>query len=172
MKLENGVASSYLVMTNIKPEEWCAVITEQRQTIGRAPESEVRVAQRFRHVSRRHAEIWQERQFIKIRDLGSQAGTNVNGVWVKDSREATVACGDRIWMGGLELELVQEVTTLAKLLAETKISMVEDAKVEDPEETMITAPLPTRFTLAALSQGVAAGFDALAEAKHGRDTLC
>lgn len=152
MALEDGSANSYLVMTNIKPEEWCAVVTEHRQIIGRAPDASVRISPRFRHVSRRHAEIWRERNSIKIRDLGSQAGTHVNGVWVKEPREATVAVGDRIWVGGLELEVVEQVSMLAQVLAETHISLEEAAEAEETTIQKHTAPLPARFALAALTQ--------------------
>lgn len=150
MLLEKRIASTYLVMTNVDPEDWCVVITELQQTIGRSVEADIPVAQRFPHVSRLHAKVWQDRHFVKIRDLGSLAGTRVNGVWVKDSREATVALGDRIWMGGLELELVDQVSVLAKLLAETQITTNEDSDSSDTIK--ITAELPTRYILAGLSQ--------------------
>jgi DNA-binding CsgD family transcriptional regulator len=151
MELEAGFPNAYLVMTNINPEEWCAVITAGRQIIGRAVEARIRISPQFPHVSRRHAEIWRERNLIKIQDLGSQSGTHINGVWVKDSRETTVAIGDRIWLGGLELEVVSQISLLAQVLAENGISVGEAAEAEETRIRTNTAPLPARYTLAALT---------------------
>src|SRR5690606_6180763 len=118
-------------------------------------DAEIQIPQRFRHVSRRHAEIWAERRGIRVRDLGSRAGTHVNGVWVSGEKDASVAVGDRIWAGGLELEVVDNLSTLARILGESGASMRDLAAHDDPGETSIrrdTVLLPARFALAELSQ--------------------
>ncbi len=146
---------TYLVMTNTEPEEWCAVIAEEPQLIGRSKEAGIRIPQRFRHVSRRHAEIWWERRGVRIRDLGSRAGTSVNGIWIDGGKDASVVVGDRLWMGCLELDVVEDVSLFAQVLAESGRSVHEHVVTCDGSgDTFMqrsTMPLQSRFTLATLS---------------------
>jgi DNA-binding CsgD family transcriptional regulator len=144
-------ADAYLVMTNIDPEEWCALISEERKIIGRSPDADIPLSPRFRYTSRRHAEIWVDRNKIKFRDLASRAGTSVNGVWLKDHVEVSLAVGDRIQMGGLELEVVAQVSMLAHLLAETGIGLHEAAEGDETIVQRSTAPIPVRFFLRELT---------------------
>lgn len=141
----------YLVMTNIDPEEWCALVTKEHKLIGRSADAEIPLSPRFRHTSRRHAEIWIDKKKIKFRDLASRAGTSVNGVWLKDHCEVSLAIGDRIQMGGLELELVAQVSMLAHILAETGVGLHEAAEGDETIIQRTTAPLPLRFYLRELT---------------------
>lgn len=100
---------AYLIMTNIEPDDWCVEFAEERTVLGRGERADVRIPPRFPLVSRCHAEIWRDRDGIKIRDIGSTAGTHINGVWINDQHEATLEIGDRIWMGGVDLQVVDQV---------------------------------------------------------------
>jgi FHA domain len=54
------------------------------------------------NVSRKHAEIYEWNGMLRIRDLGSMHGTQINGVTVNDQ---ALSPGDRITMGGTILIL-------------------------------------------------------------------
>jgi hypothetical protein len=70
-------------------------------TIGRAADADVVVADPL--VSRRHARLVVRGGRFVLADLGSKNGTRVNG---ESIREAVVAPGDRIELGGSRLEIV------------------------------------------------------------------
>jgi DNA-binding CsgD family transcriptional regulator len=110
---------AFLTMTNVDPEDWCAAFSERRKLIGREFKADIPV--RRARVSRRHAEIWAHSASLGIRDLGSRSGTRINGVWLKANCDTSLAVGDRIWIGGIELEVVAEVPLLAQLLAESGV---------------------------------------------------
>jgi len=110
---------AFLTMTNVEPEDWCAAFSERRKLIGREPKADIPV--RRARVSRRHAEIWAGSPSLGIRDLGSRSGTRINGVWLKANCDTSLAVGDRIWIGGIELEVVGDVPLLAQVLAETSV---------------------------------------------------
>ncbi len=142
---------AYLVLTNVAREDWCEAVDQRRKVIGRSEEADIRVPRRFQHVSRRHAEIWADRNGIRLRDLHSKCGTHINGVWIKEHREACVTVGDRIWMGGLELKVVEDFATIGKVLAEVDIgseSMADDDTFFGRDETL---PLPPKILLAMLT---------------------
>ncbi len=115
---------AYLVLLNRSPDQWCAVIDQQRKVIGRSRQCEIPLPREFPHVSRRHAEIYADRCGIIIRDLGSRSGTNINGVWIERHQEASLILGDRVWMGGVELEVVSAIPVINQVLAEAKGRMV------------------------------------------------
>jgi DNA-binding CsgD family transcriptional regulator len=104
-------------MTNVDPEDWCAAFSERRKLIGRDHQADIPI--RRARVSRRHAEIWAGASSLGIRDLGSSSGTRINGVWLKANCDTSLALGDRIWMGGIELEVVGDIPLLAQVLAES-----------------------------------------------------
>ncbi|MCI0680809.1 MAG: FHA domain-containing protein [Gemmataceae bacterium] len=103
----------YLVLKNIPDREWSYPINERRQTIGRAPDCQVRVPNHFDSVSRRHAEVWSDRKGMWIRDCHSRAGTNINGVWVDHVPQARLIVGDTLGLGPASLEVVPDVAGLA-----------------------------------------------------------
>lgn len=96
----------FLVIKNIPHSEWRFEVTKSRQLIGRAEEAHIRIPPSYDFVSRRHAEIWYDRDGIWIRDVGSRAGTRVNGVQIQQPKPVCVAIGDRISLGELELLIV------------------------------------------------------------------
>ena len=103
---------AYLVLINGDPKEWCEPISQPRQLIGRSRQCDIVVPERFQSVSRRHAELNGDQRGIRIRDLNSRSGTRVNGIWIEDRQEAPLMSGDRIWMGGVELEVVSELPAM------------------------------------------------------------
>jgi DNA-binding CsgD family transcriptional regulator len=146
---------AFLVMTNVEPESWCAAVRETPQVIGRGLEADIRIPPRFRHVSRRHAEVWAQGSRLHIRDLNSASGTHINGVWLDKACGGRLAIGDRIWMGGLEMRVVQEVSMIAQVVAEGAEPLEQtlpDAAEGKASLTSRTMSLPTRFILAELSQ--------------------
>lgn len=108
----------YLTLINYPPEEWSYLIRPGVSVVGRSKHCDVRLPSLFASVSRRHAELVATATQVAIRDLGSMAGTRVNGVWIDKGRQVRVAVGDRIWMGGVEIDVVAEVSHLARVMAE------------------------------------------------------
>lgn len=71
-------------------------------------------------VSQRHCEVWWEAGFWRVRDLGSDAGTRVNGVPVRQAR--ALFPGDELAFGGVRLRYGSDLpgddpTLLAELSA-------------------------------------------------------
>lgn len=97
-----------LVITNISVSEWSYEIDGRSLSVGRSKSCDIRVPSRFTHVSRRHAEVWHDRYGLWIHDLGSLLGTRINGVGIGKLKKASLADGDRIWLGGLEMDVVRE----------------------------------------------------------------
>lgn len=120
---------AFLTMTNVDPEDWCAAFAERRKLVGRDVQADVPL--RHAHVSRRHAEIWAQPTSLGIRDLGSRSGTHVNGVWLKPNCDTSLAVGDRVWIGGIELEVVAEVSLLAQVLAESGVVAEQHLKSDE-----------------------------------------
>lgn len=110
-------AESYLVMTNVPPSKWCATVGEHRQLIGRAVDADIKVPAEHLGVSRRHAEIWADKSAIWIQDLGSTSGTRVNNVQLQPGSAFQLDSGDRIWVGGVELDLVRHLDPFTELQA-------------------------------------------------------
>jgi DNA-binding CsgD family transcriptional regulator len=119
MARSDRAPTAFLTMTNVDAEDWCAAFSEQRKLLGRDSKSDVPI--RRARVSRRHAEIWAGSPSLGIRDLGSSSGTRINGVWLKPNCDTSLAVGDRIWVGGIELEVVADVPLLAQVLAESGV---------------------------------------------------
>ncbi len=151
MSRSSDVLPVYLVLTNVSPDEWCAAVDQRRKVIGRSLECDIRVPRQFKQASRRHAEIWEDRHGIKIRDLGSRSGTNINSVWIEKGQEASVVVGDRIWLGGLELEVVSDIPALSKVLAEADLG-AGDLPGDSTSIPRRTDPPRVQLALSALSQ--------------------
>ena len=129
---------AYLMVVNLPEWHW-AVLTRE-QLIGRAEEAEVRLPSRFTSVSRRHAAVWaDDAGRFWIRDLGSQMGTAVNGVLLALGREAQIVIGDRLLLGGLELELVESAGSMPSAPVEE-----EAPEMLDAEETSSSSSTPRR----------------------------
>jgi DNA-binding CsgD family transcriptional regulator len=138
----------YVVMTNVPPIEWHGVVGARRQVIGRGPEADIEVWPKYSTVSRRHAEIWGDKQGVRLRDLGSKGGTCVNGVWLEAGREVNAAVCDRIWLAALELQLVDRLSHPEEPKAGLDDFSVPD---DDPTDAWNTPPIGMRALLAALT---------------------
>jgi DNA-binding CsgD family transcriptional regulator len=138
---------AYLLLTNENPDQWHAVISQQRQVIGRSKQSDIVVPTRFHHLSRRHAEIYIDRDGIKVRDLNSRCGTHVNGVWLEPDRDVEVVIGDRLWMGGVEFNVASEIPRFVGPVPDADASA--DGSFPAPGGTM---PIPAQLLLAELTQ--------------------
>jgi DNA-binding CsgD family transcriptional regulator len=143
MTQDDKAPPAYLIMTNVEPEDWCAAFADRRKLIGRDPQADVPARQTF--VSRRHAEIWSSPKSLVIRDLGSKAGTHVNGVWLKANCDTALMVGDRIWLGGIELEVVPEVSLIAQVLAESGVVSEDYLKGEEDTDGGQSGVLTTDF---------------------------
>ena len=151
---------AYLKMANVSPEDWVACLSEQVQILGRAPSSQIRTPASFRQVSRQHAEFSAENGRVLLRDLGSHTGTQVNGVWLEPTKTARLAPGDRLWFGGLELIVVDEISTIAKVLAEASsrpIPIINLKNDNEDDSTVHFIPVarlrsPARDALSTLSR--------------------
>jgi len=86
-------------------------LVEESYTIGRAPESSIRLEDVS--VSGRHAEIVVVEQNCYLKDLGSTNGTVVNGQPVKETQ---LRAGDRIRFGKVEACYECETVTAAQPL--------------------------------------------------------
>jgi DNA-binding CsgD family transcriptional regulator len=99
------LALAYLVMKNIPHREWSFRIGWERNVIGRSREADIQIPARFPRTSRRHAEVWGDKYGMCVHDLGSRAGTTVNGLRVDQLSEARIVIGDTISIGGAELNV-------------------------------------------------------------------
>lgn len=99
-------ATAFLVMTNIPPQTWLGTVSQQRQTLGRGKDAQLRVPAEFVHVSRHHAEIWTDQDGHWLKDLHSTSGTRVNGVPLAPDQDFGLVLGDHIWLGAAEFDLV------------------------------------------------------------------
>lgn len=120
-------ASAYLFIVNVPHDQWSAAIVRMEQTIGRGPEASIVIPDRFRAVSRRHADIWTDASDqLFIRDLGSRCGTEVNGIQLKPHEQYAVVVGDRIKLGELELQVAASLAPLPQIVAELSVPNLLD----------------------------------------------
>jgi DNA-binding CsgD family transcriptional regulator len=96
---------AYLSLTNVDPGEWLAEITGATSVIGRSSTAQIRIPNDYYFVSRRHAQVWANRKGLWISDMGSKSQTALNGILIEPKVNYSLAIGDRIWLGGLELEV-------------------------------------------------------------------
>jgi DNA-binding CsgD family transcriptional regulator len=99
---------AYLVIANIPACEWHAELTADRQVMGRSVDADIRIPAKYSSVSRTHAAIWYDRG-IWLQDLGSSAGTLINGIAIKPNKEFQLTLADSLWLGGVELNVVAEI---------------------------------------------------------------
>lgn len=105
---DEQTAFAYLVIANIPASEWHAELTSTRQVVGRGVDTDIRLPAKFTSVSRNHAAIWYDR-CIWIQDLGSSAGTLINGISIKPQKEYQLSLADSLWLGGVELNVIAEI---------------------------------------------------------------
>jgi len=143
------IPSAYLILTNESVDIWCAAITKHRKVIGRKQSCEIIIPPKFVSVSRRHAEIWGDSDGIQLRDLKSTAGTRINGVSIKANQDTEAVIGDRIMLGILELQIVNDLPVQRQLFAETGVLIDESMDSVDPSRL---SPTPPRTLLANLTK--------------------
>lgn len=97
---------AYLMLTNVTPKEWLAKVLGYPQLIGRHFDCEISIPEKYRQVSRKHAQIEYRSNNFWIRDIGSSGGTLLNGVPLVPNRETQIVIGDRISLSTLELYLI------------------------------------------------------------------
>jgi len=117
-------------------------------TLGRASDCSIPIKDRF--LSRRHAEILNERGTWYVRDCGSVNGTMLNGV--KLAETALLHPGDRITLGDSEVVFHSDETTSQFIAIDTDshatnlaISVDDDEKERSNEKTQILSTLALEF---------------------------
>jgi pSer/pThr/pTyr-binding forkhead associated (FHA) protein len=132
-----------LLMFNHSPAKWQGMISDSRQTIGRAKEAAIRISEDFPGVDSHHACIWANEKGIWLKDLGSQGGTRVNGIPVIHDFGAQIMPGDLIQLGDALLYLNDYnapscQNLAAKVLERSKPKKVvrKGTKVADPYERL------------------------------------
>jgi sigma-B regulation protein RsbU (phosphoserine phosphatase) len=117
-------------------------------TLGRASDCTIPIKDRF--LSRRHAEIINERGTWYVRDCGSVNGTTLNGV--KLAETTLLHPGDRIALGDSEVVFHSDETTSQFIAIDTDshatnlaISVDDDEKERSSEKTQILSTLALEF---------------------------
>ena len=117
-------------------------------TLGRASDCTIPIKDRF--LSRRHAEIINERGTWYVRDCGSVNGTTLNGVKLMET--TLLRPGDRIALGDSEVVFHSDETTSQFIAIDTDshatnlaISVDEDEKERSNEKTQILSTLALEF---------------------------
>jgi serine phosphatase RsbU (regulator of sigma subunit) len=117
-------------------------------TLGRASDCTIPIKDRF--LSRRHAEIINERGTWYVRDCGSVNGTMLNGV--KLAETSLLHPGDRITLGDSEVVFHSDETTSQFIAIDTDshatslaISVDDDEKERSSEKTQILSTLALEF---------------------------
>ena len=98
----------YLLLTNAPRSQWRHPIETRRKIIGRARQAQISIPAQLLSVSRRHAEVWADEKGCWIRDLGSQAGTKLNGIAIGILPKARLMPGDLLLLGEAEIQVVSE----------------------------------------------------------------
>jgi sigma-B regulation protein RsbU (phosphoserine phosphatase) len=117
-------------------------------TLGRASDCTIPIKDRF--LSRRHAEILNERGTWFVRDCGSVNGTTLNGVKLVET--SLLHPGDRIGLGDSEVVFHSDETTSQFIAIDTDshatnlaISVADDEKERSNEKTQILSTLALEF---------------------------
>jgi len=117
-------------------------------TLGRASDCTIPIKDRF--LSRRHAEILNERGTWFVRDCGSVNGTTLNGV--KLAEQTLLHPGDRIGLGDSEVVFHSDETTSQFIAIDSdsqatnlSISVDDDEKERSSEKTQILSTLALEF---------------------------
>jgi serine phosphatase RsbU (regulator of sigma subunit)/pSer/pThr/pTyr-binding forkhead associated (FHA) protein len=117
-------------------------------TLGRASDCTIPIKDRF--LSRRHAEIINERGTWYVRDCGSVNGTTLNGVKLVET--SLLHPGDRIGLGDSEVVFHSDESTSQFIAIDTDshatnlaISVDEDEKERSSEKTQILSTLALEF---------------------------
>jgi DNA-binding CsgD family transcriptional regulator len=135
-------AVAYLMVVNFP--EWHWPILDCEQLIGRAADADIHLPGRFCSASRRHAAVWADtRGHLWIRDVGSQMGTAVNGVLLSPHRPTRIIIGDRLLLGGVELEVLAtatSATSVAQYAEDDASTEVDETRPHSPQRRYADAP--------------------------------
>jgi sigma-B regulation protein RsbU (phosphoserine phosphatase) len=130
----------------MSPQE--VTLAVENISLGRASDCTIPIKDRF--LSRRHAEIVNERGTWFVRDCGSVNGTMLNGVKVVDT--ALLHPGDRIALGDSEVVFHSGEATSQFIAVDTTsqapnltISVTDDEKERSSEKTQILSTLALEF---------------------------
>ncbi len=111
---------AHLIMTNESVDVWCAAITSRKQTLGRRKDCDIVIPPKFICVSRLHAYIWADKLSVMLSDQGSTGGTRVNGIEIRPHAETPLVAGDRISLGILELQVIDDLPLQRQMFGETE----------------------------------------------------
>ncbi len=117
-------------------------LVEETYTIGRSPESSIRLEDNS--VSGRHAELAMVAENCYLKDLGSTNGTLVNG---KPVTEVQLRAGDRIRFGKIDASYECEVVGAAQPLPRLEEAAARPAESSTrPVDFANASPFPDRKT--------------------------
>src|SRR5688572_24632443 len=85
------------------PQQWEIHLKSGTNTIGRSPACDTQI--NHGSVSSTHCEVTVNGNAIVVRDLGSTNGTFLNRAPIE---QATLAAGQRLQLGGVEMELAPD----------------------------------------------------------------
>ncbi len=151
--------AAFLILVNVSEEDWSYKIDTQKKVVGRSAAAKIRIPSRYEQVSRRHAEVWREKDRYWLRDVGSRGGTHVNGICLEKGLPVTVTIGDRISLSDVELKVVGEVSKLAELMVEAGIAVLAVPQDDGGSGTDIKRSLPVSFVRDMLRQLTPAELD-------------
>lgn len=97
--LEGGPMNTNLVLLNGSGPHKTFALPHPVAVLGRRHDCDLRIP--LPTVSRKHCQLSQNGDFMKLRDLGSRAGTFVNGKKVDPEKEIPIKPGDYIRIGPL-----------------------------------------------------------------------
>jgi len=123
-----ALPTSVAILTIVNAPEWRMAVDRQEKIIGRGSDVAIRVPDRYRSVSRKHASIWADhRRRLWICDLHSRLGTAVNGVLLASDLPVQIVTGDRLLLGDLEMDLIDDPRITSEI-EEMDASEVEETR--------------------------------------------
>jgi DNA-binding CsgD family transcriptional regulator len=106
---------AYLRLKNVPDSKWSYVLNNATMTLGTNPVCQIWVPNLFGRVAGRHAELGVDERGRWLRDLASDAGTAINGVWIDGHKRASLQIGDVVWIGRVEIEVVSHLDEVAQI---------------------------------------------------------
>ncbi len=106
---------AFLVMKNVAWSKWSYGLNSGTVALGSDPACPIWLPNVFGGVAARHAETGLDKAGRWLWDLGTVAGTAINGVWIDGRSRASLKIADLIWIGGLEIVVVSQVPEPARV---------------------------------------------------------
>lgn len=104
-----------LRLKNIPTSKWSYALNSATMTMGSDPGCEIWVPNLFGGVAGRHAEVGVDLRGRWLRDLGSETGTAINGVWIDGHKRASLQIGDVVCIGRVDIEVVSQLAEVAQI---------------------------------------------------------